>query len=109
MILEVMKNEKRQPPAPDHLSSEAKEWWLRVIREWEIDTAQLPILEVALGAWDRLAEARQQIAEDGLTFMNQETGVRHAHPAVSIERDARREFRLAWKQLGLETEIEPSS
>ncbi len=92
------------PPA--HLSDEARAMWRRVVSEYELDaSAHLPILQIALEAWDRLQQARAEIAEGGLTFTNEQTGMQHPAPALRIERDSMQAFRLAWKQLGLEAEL----
>lgn len=61
-----------------------------------------PVLEAALTARDRAAEARQSIEEKGALFVNRKTGTPHANPMLTVERNALREFRLAWKQLDLD-------
>ena len=107
-----MKSRKAKEPTADelapqaHLSDEARAMWSRVVSEYDLDaSAHLPVLRIALEAWDRLQQARREIAESGLTFTNAVTGMQHPAPALRIERDSMQAFRLAWKQLGLEAEL----
>lgn len=89
-------------PAPKHLSREAKRMWKSLNAEWVLGADALPLLRAALEQWDAYQSAREQLATDGLTVKNKETGMVHRHPAHGIGRDALREFRQLFRQLGLE-------
>jgi len=53
---------KDNPPPPPHLSVKAKELWRELHREYDLgDTSALILLEGALTAYDRAAEARAAI------------------------------------------------
>ena len=89
------------PRAPAHLSAAARAWWDKIVAGWVIEDDALLLLETALTAYDRTSEARQILQEEGLVIVSK-SGMPHPHPATRIERDAAKEFRLAWKQLGLD-------
>jgi len=96
------------PPPPDHLSEDAKGWWRRIVEGWVIgDDAQL-VLAAALTAHDRATAARKLIDAEGLTVTPANGGMPHPHPATRIERDAIKEMRLCFKQLGLEVDASPA-
>jgi P27 family predicted phage terminase small subunit len=88
-----------KPPA--HLSEEAREWWQSVTRDFDLEPHHLKLLQAACEAWDRMTLARQAVAKDGLTFTDSR-GVIKAHPAVSIERDARTAFARLVRELDLD-------
>jgi P27 family predicted phage terminase small subunit len=87
--------------APDHLSAAMKAWWADVLARHGVpDSHRLYLLEAACGAWDRMEEARQTLAREGITV-----GGRYGprtHPAVGIERDSRAAFARILKQLDLD-------
>ena len=66
----------------------------------------LKLLQAACEAWDRLQEARELLAKDGLCIAGREGGLR-PHPAVSIERDSRIAFARLVRELDLD--VEPPS
>ncbi|BDG59632.1 phage terminase small subunit P27 family [Caldinitratiruptor microaerophilus] len=91
--------------APAHLSAEAKKWWNRVVKEFEVDdTAGLMVLQQALEAFDRMRQAQEILAAEGLVIRNEATGMVRAHPAAKIEHDARMALLRYWKALGLDIE-----
>jgi hypothetical protein len=67
------------------------------------DAAGLSLLERAGEALTRLRDAQAQIAEQGATIVDR-FGQRKAHPLLSCERDARRDFIGALKSLNLDLE-----
>lgn len=87
---------------PEHLSPESAALWREIVTMYEFGPEGFPILEGALQARDRATEAREEIQRTGLLFVNQETGTPHRNPMIAVERDALREFRLAWRQLDLD-------
>ena len=91
----------RSPSPPKHLSGESKRRWKQVVSNWEIDEGGLPLLEQALEALDRLRQAQEMLAKEGLVAKgrNNEDIV---HPAYRIEKAARQQFLTAWKMLDLE-------
>jgi phage terminase small subunit len=89
------------PAPPEHLSARATGLWEDIARRWVLTADELGVLEGALTAFDRAAEARRDIEVHGL--VTRDTSTPHANPSVRVERDALREYRLALKQLGLES------
>lgn len=92
------------PEPPGHLHPEDADVWRRVTEEFVFGTEGLVLLEAALTARGRARQAREDIEENGIAFVNQDTGVEHVRPAVRIEKDALREFRLAWNALKLDVQ-----
>ena len=90
----------RPPPAPGHLSPEMAAWWASVAAEHDLDQHRLRLLEAACGAWDRMVQARQAVAEHGLTFEGKD-GPR-PRPEVAIERDARIAFARLVREMSLD-------
>ena len=88
------------PPAPLHLSPAMRSWWDAIVRDYELDVHHLKILEAAADAWDRMVQARIQLATDGLTVQ----GVHgpKTHPAVNVERDSRAAFARLIRELDLD-------
>jgi P27 family predicted phage terminase small subunit len=93
------------PMAPEHLSAEAQHWWRQVVADFDLDHHHLMLLQCACEAWDRMVEAREIIAEEGITVQ----GVHgpKTHPAVGVERDARTAFARLIRELDLD-EPQPS-
>lgn len=95
-----MTNNLPQPPA--HLSAEAQEWWHDVMREYALEPHHRHLLQAACEAWDRMGQARAELAaHGGLTFKDQREVIR-AHPAVAMERDARVAFARLVRELDLD-------
>jgi P27 family predicted phage terminase small subunit len=88
------------PPPPAHLSEEMQAWWRAVVAEYEFERHHLLLLETACDAWDRLQEARDVLAREGLTIETS-TGQK-MHPAVIIERDSRTAFVRTVRELDLD-------
>lgn len=93
--------EVRIPEPPSHLSDEAGEMWAEIVRQWVIGPEALPLLRAGLEQWDSYQAARAVLAEEGPTVQTGKSMVR-THPAAGVAKDALREFRLCFKQLGLE-------
>ena len=95
---------KKLSPAPKTLSKEAKSWWTRLVDEYDIrDPGGELLLETALGAFDRMREAQQQLERDG-PVLSDRFGQRKIHPATVLERDSRAGLIAALRQLNLDVE-----
>jgi P27 family predicted phage terminase small subunit len=101
----TMKPVSLKPPA--HLSKSTKVWWRSVIIDYALEPHHLRLLQAACEAWDRLQQARELLARDGLVVEGREGGMR-PHPAAAIERDSRIAFARLVRELDLDTEP-PSS
>ncbi len=89
------------PKAPKHLRPTTKRWFNHVVAEWTLDQHHVKLLIVAAETWDRLCEAREVIADKGLTFEDR-FGTPRARPEVAIERDSRTAFMRAIRELDLD-------
>ena len=95
---------ERKISAPLDLSQEAQELWEILTTEYGIeDPGGQAILVTALRAHDRARHAQALIAADGL-IQTDRWGQKKIHPAASVERDARSQWLLGLKQLGLDIE-----
>jgi P27 family predicted phage terminase small subunit len=98
---------KGQPPKPKPsktLSPEAKKLWKRLQFEYGIDDeGGLLLLQTAFEAYDRMKGAQRLILAEGLTLRDR-FGQARAHPAATIERDARSALMAALKHLNLDLE-----
>jgi phage terminase small subunit len=87
--------------APSHLSDRSREIWRAVLAEWVIGAEALPILRAGLECLDLFDKAREQLAREGLTVVNPDTGLQRTHPAASVLKDSLSGFRACFRQLNL--------
>jgi P27 family predicted phage terminase small subunit len=92
------------PRAPNGLSPSSRRLWKQAVGEFVFGPAELALLESACRSWQRAEQARELLDREGITTVSA-AGMHHPHPAVRIERDAAREFRICWAKLGL---VDPS-
>ena len=90
-----------QPKPPPHLSAASKKWWNAVLAEYALQPHHLRLLQAAAESWDRLQEARERLATDGL-YSADRFGQLRPHPAVAVERDSRIAFAKLLRSLALE-------
>jgi len=87
--------------APRHLKPATRKWWAGVVGEYELEDHHLRLLCLACEAWDRGQQAREALAQHGLTFEDRH-GAPRARPEVGIERDSRISFARLLRELGLD-------
>ena len=90
----------RSPPAPQHLTTTTRGWWRSVVREYDLDDHHLMLLQAAAEAFDRLNQAREILAREGLTVKSRQ-GIK-PHPCIAIERDCRIGFARLIRELDLD-------
>ena len=91
------------PKAPKNLSDEAKRWWKKIVSGWELDDAGFLVLENALESFDRMRQAQEMLAKEGLVTQDR-FGQQKVHPAVLVERDAKAGLLRALRALNLQIE-----
>jgi phage terminase small subunit len=74
-----------------------------VVGEYELEPHHVRLLTLAAESWDRCQQAREAIAEHGLTH-DDRFGQPHARPEVGIERDSRIAFARLLRELALDIE-----
>jgi P27 family predicted phage terminase small subunit len=94
------------PEAPNYLSPAMKAWWAVVVADYDLDDHHWRLLEAACASWDRMVQARDAIAEHGLTFEDH-NGAPKARPEVAIERDAKTSFARLLRELDLDIDPPP--
>lgn len=94
---------KSTPKAPPKgLSTEAKAWWTRLHREFDLeDEAAAFLLESALKSFDRMNEAAALVTKHGVVVVDK-FGQLKTNPATTVERDSRAAMHAAFKQLNLD-------
>jgi P27 family predicted phage terminase small subunit len=93
-----------QPPAPPaHLSPSVAQWWATTVDRYILEEHHIRLLQLLCEAWDRAQEAREQLAEDGLTVPGREGGIR-PHPCIAVERDSRLAVARLVRELDLDIE-----
>ncbi|MGM4892314.1 P27 family phage terminase small subunit [Tardiphaga sp. 839_C3_N1_4] len=88
-----------KPPA--HLRPETAKWFASVVADYDLDSHHLKLLALASEAWDRCTQAREAIAQHGMTYTDRFDAPR-ARPEVAIERDSRTGFARIVRELGLD-------
>jgi P27 family predicted phage terminase small subunit len=92
-----------QVRAPQHLKPATRRWWRDVVSSWELQEHHVRLLTLACEAWDRCAQARQQIDREGLTVQTREAGAK-LHPACRVEAESRLAFARLLRELDLDLE-----
>jgi P27 family predicted phage terminase small subunit len=99
---------KRNPPAPSHLTAATKRWWKSVLANYALQDHHLHLLRLACDALDRAEQARGALATHG-TIYTDRFGAPHPRPEVAIERDSRISFARLCRELDLDTEMAEAS
>ncbi len=89
--------------SPKHLREETRKWVRDVSNGFFLEEHHLRLLLMAAEAWDRCVQAREILAETGLTFEDR-FGQPRSRPEVAIERDSRIAFARLLRELDLDVE-----
>jgi phage terminase small subunit len=74
-----------------------------VVDRFELEEHHLKLLRLACEAWDRCQQAREALAEGGLTYLDRFEQP-HARPEIAIERDNRIAFARLLREMALDVE-----
>ncbi len=93
---------------PKHLGTTGAALWrdLHESYEWS-DPGELSILDVLCTAADRITEARELIAREGICVPAPRGGTK-VHPAHTVEKDNSNRLIAAWKALRLDADAAPA-
>ena len=94
---------KARPKSPRGYTLEARRLWEQVVEGWDLDPPATTILDLACHALQRIREAQQLIARDGLVVTDR-FGQRKPNPAAAIERDAKQTLLRSLRALNLDLE-----
>lgn len=86
---------------PTHLAAPSRRWVKQILADFDLESFHFRLLVKAAEAWDRSEQAREQLAQDGITVPDR-YGVLKAHPAVAIEQDSRLAFARLLRELALD-------
>jgi|SRR5712692_12122009 len=89
--------------APKHLKWATQRWWLHVVNTWELEEHHRRLATLAGEAWDRGRQAREVLAEEGLTYEDR-YGAPHPRPEVAIEKDSSIRYARLIRELDLDVE-----
>jgi len=89
--------------SPAYLRPETRQWWCKVVDNYELEPHHVRLLTLAASAWDRAEEARERIKKDG-AYQADRFGQLRAHPAVAVERDCMVAFARLLRELALDAE-----
>ena len=89
--------------APAHLRPTTRHWFGQVLSDYQLEPHHVRLLSLAAEAWDRTQQAREALAEHGLTFEDR-FGQPHGRPEVSLERDSRLAFARLLRELALDVD-----
>jgi phage terminase small subunit len=90
--------------APEHLREATRIWWLTVCESYQLEQHHVRLLTLAGESWDRGEQAREALAEHGLTYEDR-FGQPRSRPEVAIERDSRIAFARLLRELALDVEV----
>ena len=89
------------PTPPSHLSDETRDWWERLVQDYDFTAGELKLLRLACEAWDEGQRAREAVEEHGAVYADR-FGQPRARPEVAISRDARTAFSRLLRELNLD-------
>jgi phage terminase small subunit len=95
------------PSAPKYLKPATRAWFAQVVADYELDQHHLRLLTLAGEAWDRGQQARSEIEEHGITYVDR-FGAPRKRPEISIEAESRIAFARILRELDLNVEPPPS-
>jgi len=93
--------------APRHLSEPARRLFADITGTYVLEPHHVQLLIKALESFDRAEQARTEIGK-GPLMVTSRLGEPKVHPLLTVERDARAQFFLGIKQLGLDIDGPPS-
>jgi P27 family predicted phage terminase small subunit len=97
---------KRPPSPPRYLRAATRRWFSTVVNLYTLEDHHIRLLTLACSAWDRAEQAREALAEHGLTCTDR-YGTAKARPEVQIERDSRLAFARMLRELDLDADVTP--
>jgi phage terminase small subunit len=100
---------KTEPKVPKYLRIPTKKWWKSVVSRWQLEPHHVRLLTLAAGAWDRAEQARELLAEHGLTYDDPKTGRPCSRPEIAVERDSRLAYARLLRELDLDLEAPAAS
>jgi hypothetical protein len=89
------------PPPPEGLSAATAAIWTTLGPSRVKSPERRVLFELGLRALDRVTAAQATITRDGETLKNSDTGVKYAHPATRVEKDALFAVIACWRALSL--------
>jgi P27 family predicted phage terminase small subunit len=89
----------------EHLSPAMRRFYNVIARKYALQEQHRRLLITACEAHDRMTQAREQLAREGLTITTRHGEVRQ-HPCAAIERDSATRFARLLRELGLADEPE---
>jgi phage terminase small subunit len=89
------------PRPPKHLQLATRRWFESVVGDYALEEHHVRLLTVACESWDRAQQAREALAEHGLTFHDR-YNCPHPRPEVAIEKNAMVVFMRAVRELDLD-------
>jgi P27 family predicted phage terminase small subunit len=95
------------PKPPKHLRKQTRDWFASLVESYDFESHHLRLLQNACECWDRAQDARESLAEHGLTYTNAR-GEPKARPETSIARDAMALFARLMRELGLDVADGPA-
>lgn len=113
-MLKIAENPKRPqkprlPRPPKYLRPATRRWWRQVVEDYELEPHHVMTLTAAATAWDRMEQARQILAEEGITFYDPKLNRPCQRPEVAVERDSRIAFLRALRELDLDATVTPAT
>src|SRR5215510_9982785 len=84
-----------------HLRPATRAWVRQVCKEYELESHHEKLLLTVANSWDRILEAREKLAAEGLDYTDSR-GVRRPHPAVKLEHDATIRMMRGLRELDLD-------
>ena len=93
----------KAPAAPAHLSAASRKWWDEIVREYQLQSHHLRLLQACAESWERMQAARAAIAKHGLVYIDGQ-GCPKARPEIAIERDSKIGFARLIRELDLDFE-----
>ncbi|MEE8586434.1 MAG: P27 family phage terminase small subunit [Acidobacteriota bacterium] len=105
---EYSKKKKKGKPryAPQFLAKSTREWWLRVVEEYDLEEHHRGQLTLTLDAWDEWHRHKEFLEEHGETY-NDRFGAPKKRPQWEMKRDAKTAYFRCLRDLDLDIDPQP--
>src|ERR1700740_16617 len=92
---------KETPPVPKYLKGKARAFWMKVIRDFELEPFHLDLLERTASALARCEEAREVLGKEGSYYRDDKARILR-HPALVTLEKSEMLFSRGVRELGLD-------
>jgi phage terminase small subunit len=100
--LTVVPDKTAESLAPSYLKPATRAWFEGICKDFELESHHMKILQIAAESWDTYENARDAIAQHGMSYVNKKHGDIKPRPEVAVMQNSRIAFLRALRELNLD-------